>query len=303
MSKKLLIANNEDSGLNDGYNHYYQTYTNYPLIVENDKLCTDHPSYITEIYGNIWQDFDGNGKNLFNKNTALIGYEFQSSASGDTIQANADWFVSEYIEVKPSTNYYISGILGATGVIFADKNKKYISGGGKTGFTTTSDTFYVRINCVLSHIDTMQVEEGTVATSYEPYHIADLPDIRSVGMLQEDGTYKVDIIINNQDSTETQTKSISLLQPLRAIGDYKDRLYWDNTLRKYCIEKKVDIPSNYDQVLDDSLVLSTPQIIETSITKKISLNTYENYIKVTTDELEVSPSNISGEFAEKEALE
>ena len=39
----------------------------------------------------------------------------------------------------------------------------------------------------------LQIEEGTEPTDYTPYYKADLSDIRSVGELQEDGTYKVDI--------------------------------------------------------------------------------------------------------------
>lgn len=39
---------------------------------------------------------------------------------------------------------------------------------------------------------------------------------------------------------KTDTKSILLPQPLRSVGDIKDRLYWDNENNKYCIEKNIE---------------------------------------------------------------
>ena len=214
----------------------------------------------------------------------------------------------------------------------------------------------------------------------------DLTDIRSVGVLQEDGTYKVYIIASNQNGTQTQTKSIYLPQPLRMIGEYSDRLYWDDTLGKCCIEQKIfkTIIDPYDEaiyidnilnygrfrvtlnlnqsdyfsgwytspwptmcnkiattthtswssVTETSIYFSldgncivvflesevsdlntaksylqnlgeievygkydTARIIETDITDKILFNTYANYIKVITDEKEVAPISMSGNFA------
>ena len=204
----------------------------------------------------------------------------------------------------------------------------------------------------------------------------DLTDIRSVGVLQEDGTYKVDIIASNQNVTQTQTKSIYLPQPLRMTRQYSDRLYWDDTLGKYCIEQNVAIfkmseyPNSISNQSDTAELLAgyigkysniqttdcgfcnilpsyeidwsfpnegiyygggavmyivvskdkasnmtelkqwcinnnftchvrydTPVIVETDITDKILFNTYANYTKVITDEKEVAPISMSGNFA------
>ena len=214
----------------------------------------------------------------------------------------------------------------------------------------------------------------------------DLTNIRSVGVLQGDGTYKVDIIASNQNGTQTQTKSIYLPQPLRMIEEYSDRLYWDDTLGKCCIEQKIfkTIIDPYDEaiyidnilnygrlrvrlnlnqsdyfsgwytspwptmcnkmattthtswssVTETSIYFSengncivvflesevsdldtaksylqnlgeielygkydTPVIVETDITDKILFNTYANYTKVITDEKEVAPISMSGNFA------
>ena len=204
----------------------------------------------------------------------------------------------------------------------------------------------------------------------------DLTDIRSVGVLQEDGTYKIDIIASNQNGTQTQTKSIYLPQPLHMTRQYSDRLYWDDTLGKYCIEQNVAIfkmseyPNSISNQSDTAELLvgyvgkysniqttdcgfcnilpsyqidwnfpnegiyygggavmyiavskdkasnmtelkqwcinnnftchvryNTPVIVETDITDKILFNTYANYTKVITDEKEVAPISMSGNFA------
>lgn len=47
--------------------------------------------------------------------------------------------------------------------------------------------------------------------------------------------------VNDYDETYVATtKSILLPQPLRSVGDIKDRLYWDNEKNKYCIEKNIE---------------------------------------------------------------
>lgn len=49
--------------------------------------------------------------------------------------------------------------------------------------------------------------------------------------------YKVD---DYDETYVATTKSILLPQPLRSVGDIKDRLYWDNEKNKYCIEKNIE---------------------------------------------------------------
>lgn len=55
MSKKLLFNNSSTTSPEpeppiDG--HYYETYTDYPIEVEDEKLCAEHKSYLLEIQGN-----------------------------------------------------------------------------------------------------------------------------------------------------------------------------------------------------------------------------------------------------------
>ncbi len=109
------------------------------------------------------------GKNLFNKKKALIGYELVSNEAG--IQANAEWYVSDFISVTPGVTYFLSGKTSGTNNIFYDVDKNKIDGiGATTGALLVPDGIkYMRFNGKLSEIDTVQLEQGTTATSYEPY--------------------------------------------------------------------------------------------------------------------------------------
>lgn len=255
-----------------------------------------------------------------------------------------------------------------------------------TGGTGGGDTPVIGNNYQLYTGYPLIVENSSLDANYGSYiteivgnttqSSTDLTDIRSVGVLQGDGTYKVDIIASNQNGTQTQTKSIYLPQPLRMVRGYSDRLYWDDTLGKYCIEQNVAIfkmseftnsisnqgdglelcvgyigkYSNIETTYCDFCNIlpsyqinwsfpnegiyyeggavmyiavsrdkasnmtelkqwcinnnftchekyDTPVIVETDITDKILFNTYANYTKVITDEKEVAPISMSGNFA------
>ena len=96
---------------------------------------------------------------------------------------------------------------------------------------------------------------------------------------------------------------VYLPQPLRSIGEYKDKFYWDEGKGKYCIEQWVAIPEGYNETLNESLILETPIIIETDITEKINFDTTISYIQVITDEYKIQPSNITIEASMAEKIE
>lgn len=79
--------------------------------------------------------------------------------------------------------------------------------------------------------------EGDYINSYIPDTFID--EIKSVGDYDEEsGKYKVEVIINN-----SHKKTILLEEPLRKVGNVSDRLYWDNTRGKVCIEKNIAFKS------------------------------------------------------------
>jgi hypothetical protein len=110
------------------------------------------------------------GKNLFDKTTASLG-SFVVSTTG-AIGSNTSYDASDYIPVKPSTTYTATQ---NRDLAFYDSSKTYISGidsnpiANPLTFTTPSNAAYIRISFATALLDTMQVEQGSVATTYEAY--------------------------------------------------------------------------------------------------------------------------------------
>ena len=108
-------------------------------------------------------------ENLFDKSTALTGYEI----SGSSIAENPLWFVTDYIKVDPQTSYIAPKSSWGTGCL------EYASKGGEptkrtfnniTGITTLSTTQYIRLNSTIATIDSKMVVQGSTApTTFIPY--------------------------------------------------------------------------------------------------------------------------------------
>lgn len=108
-------------------------------------------------------------KNLFNKNTAKQGYEFPSAGS-DVEALKEGWFVSDFMPVKAIT-YCISGKETGNGCKLYNKDKVFVKNMQAPFGNIKFDEgiAYFRINGEIKDLDKIQVEEGTVATDYEPY--------------------------------------------------------------------------------------------------------------------------------------
>ena len=109
------------------------------------------------------------GKNKFNASTVMNGYELAGPSL--SVIPSSEWFVTDYIRVSPNTRYSVSGKKNGNVVIFYDINKNPIKSveTGTVSFTTADDVYYVRLNGYLSQKSTFQLEEGSIATEYEPY--------------------------------------------------------------------------------------------------------------------------------------
>ena len=105
-----------------------------------------------------------------------------------------------YIEVKPNTTYNYKWIqmLGASRIFFYDNNKQFISKGDSIpnsggNFTTPNNCKYIHFH--LGHAnnfgsDTVQIEQDTTATSYEPYKsniltVNEPIELRGIGEVQD----------------------------------------------------------------------------------------------------------------------
>lgn len=113
------------------------------------------------------------GKNLFNPNTVLTGY-FIDDRNGNAT-ANGGSIASDYIEIKPNTNYYITKIPSGNWGAWYDENKNYISGIlGYQSQLSPSNAKYMRLTVSytqnnLEYANSFMVSKGSVSIPFEPY--------------------------------------------------------------------------------------------------------------------------------------
>jgi lysophospholipase L1-like esterase len=113
------------------------------------------------------------GKNLYDKTKATPGYAVNEVYG--TLFENPNYSASDFTKVSPFLNYTEKTALYLA-FYSEDKEDTYISGLGVEGVGTNPRTFippananYVRTTSFINSVDTYQLEEGTVSTSYEPF--------------------------------------------------------------------------------------------------------------------------------------
>lgn len=163
-------------------------------------------------------------KNLFDIHSNDILWATNISEDG-TVVSSAYNSASAFIACKPNTTYTISFTSGSTSSVTRyhayNKNKEWVqqltslttrsSEKQTVIFTTTNDTDYIRftfrgVNSQSEDLQSdTQLEEGSIATPYEPYG------------------YKIPVTIGDT------TTNIYLSEPLRKIGEYTDTLSVDGT--------------------------------------------------------------------------
>lgn len=121
------------------------------------------------------------GKNLFDKNVNIIQDKF-IGPDGGIINEKLSWYQENYISVESSTDYYLSlNSNKAIRIALYDENKNFIERivtySGNIKISTTSLTKFVRLSGYDNLNDNIQLEKGTVATSYLPYNTIQVKDI------------------------------------------------------------------------------------------------------------------------------
>lgn len=138
----------------------YEPYTNGPA---------PNPDYSSEV-----KTVKGY-RNLFDKANYTSGKWIGQSGS---ISNDSNFGYSDYIEIKSSTSYFLSGLAngGGThpGFCFYDTTYTYISGeenNGRTSIliTTPLNAKYIRFSFKKVDLDTIQLVEGTEELPYVPY--------------------------------------------------------------------------------------------------------------------------------------
>lgn len=109
------------------------------------------------------------GKNLFDKDSVKKGYEFSSVAS-DMESPKEGWFVSDFISVTEG-KVYISGKSTGGGCKLYNKDKLFVKNIQATSgqLTIEEGISYFRLNGETKDLNNIQVELGSVSTTYEPY--------------------------------------------------------------------------------------------------------------------------------------
>lgn len=152
-------------------------------------------------------------KNLFNKNDITAGY-YVGYTTG-LLVADPNENVSGFIPIKPNTSYIISN--STEQIAFFDSNKNFISGIGmpNAAFTSPANAYYIRVSLLTYQLDTYQLEEGTVKTSYESY-----------GAKVNHGLIKPKSVKNEhlEDATITDTKLAFL-----PVQGYKSKNLYDKS--------------------------------------------------------------------------
>lgn len=110
-------------------------------------------------------DFITTGKNIFNKNSVVLG---RVSSNGEVIDAT-DVSTTDYTKILPNTTYITNQSMWYNEY---DNDFKFIKYGfiaKNTTFTTQANTSFVRFSCGDQLLDKAQVEQGTVITDYTPF--------------------------------------------------------------------------------------------------------------------------------------
>lgn len=135
-------------------------------------------------------------KNLFDKNDIVRGARVDATGLVDIDSAQT----SNYIEVTPNTQYYITNVIGLstwyTGAYY-DKNKKFISQLNISGrfptsgtITTPSNCYYVVLNILVNNnlvdVNKVMMSLGSTPIDYEPFETIEVVDYEIV---DDDMTY------------------------------------------------------------------------------------------------------------------
>lgn len=132
------------------------------------------PDNVRPITGWTGIEVENIRKNIFDyvNMTRIDGYYYGDTGIYDS--SNLSGYFAEYIPVRPNTQYTISGTI-RNAIYFYTQDKIWISKAAVANaprtFTTPANCHYIRVQYRMTDVEpsTVQIEEGTIATTYEPY--------------------------------------------------------------------------------------------------------------------------------------
>lgn len=118
--------------------------------------------------------FPALGKNLFDKD-GMTRVDYYTYGNDGTRQSSSgSGYFDEYISVQPSMSYVVSGGIRVAPYYY-NADKEWISridaSDAPLTFTTPENCYFIRLQYRISdlNVNTVQLEQGTSATTYEPY--------------------------------------------------------------------------------------------------------------------------------------
>ena len=164
-----IIAGNDKNTDNIINNNDKNTNT----IIDNNKENTDKILDSNKDTQNVIKDQFNTCRdsvNLFDKSKATYEVGYISSSDGIFHSGGDSTTITSYTPILPNTDMYLSAT-GLEKIVYYDKDKNIIKiVNGSSGFIN-EDAYYIRfqVHSDKFNIDTIQLEKGSSASSYEEY--------------------------------------------------------------------------------------------------------------------------------------
>lgn len=325
-----LLANDTGNGAEIDTSTYKKGYIE--LLVRNGTtvnnvlikpMVLDSLDDITyEAYQEQSFDIDLKSKNLFDKNNAntLVGYVSSAKISGSSQTKTV------YIPCKPNTTYTISKILSSRFAVGTTINTPvvnetvvdYSTNNTSTSITitTSSNTNYL---CVFYYhstydttiteqqiLDSIQIEENSTATEYEPFYDINLCKIgdykdrikKSTGknLFDKNNANILHVYVNSSTNTITGTSLENGIfyipcKPNTTYTVSKTRLFGED---RFCVFDTANIPKIGDTILS---FVGTRVGYDGSTSLTITTKKDANYLGVFVKASETSPASSLEEIA------
>ena len=257
-------------------------------------------------------------RNIFNSNTVLTGYLIDDR--NGNANANNSSIASDFIEIKPNTNYYITKIPSGNWGAWYDENKNYISGIlGYQSQLSPANAKYMRLTVSynqnnLEYAQSFMVHVGETEIPYKPYRASDVyvdkkigkwsVSISSISTLSNGNIGSAVAPIPTKKKTGTST---ILAEKAKYIQSYEPGTCYENPANVVFVGTSTDTLTTMQEKYNGGFLqyrLETPSEISLSnySTQDITILTETNSVKDWTidDERYVPDVGFFGQFTAKE---
>ena len=163
--EKLIEYSGSSLSVDDTMPGYLQNIEIFGNTIQNEDNLEDIRSVGNKIEGQELYEIPvlSCGKNLINVNEVVINEGVSTSTGNFGVDITRSR--TSYIKFNPNVNYVA---INVEAVFFYDKNKQFISVDRTLKGVSPSNCNYIVVR-MLNTTNNWQLEEGTVATPYEPY--------------------------------------------------------------------------------------------------------------------------------------